>query len=71
MADLHDWLIRWASDNILEGHMASAATMDEAAADCLSAAEEEGLSTTALVATAGGDLVAWLREFKLEHLTGD
>jgi len=40
--DAKEWLVRWASDNIHEGYTDSAASMEQAAGDCLSAAEAEG-----------------------------
>jgi hypothetical protein len=66
----NEWLARWAADNIHEGYTDSAASMDQAAADCLSAAEAEGLSTASLVAAAHGDLAAYLREFKIDNSEG-
>jgi predicted HD phosphohydrolase len=70
-SEAEDWLALWASDNMHEGYTGSAASMDEAAADCLSAAEVEGLSSESVLAAANGDLVGYLRDFKTENSSGD
>jgi hypothetical protein len=68
--DAKEWLVRWASDNIHEGYTDSASSMDQAAGDCLSAAEVEGVSSSSLLDAADGDLAAYLKNFKLEN-SGD
>jgi len=68
--DAKEWLVRWASDNIHEGYTDSAASMDQAASDCLSAAEVEGVTSSSLLEAAGGDLAAYLKNFKLENSEG-
>jgi hypothetical protein len=65
--DAKEWLVRWASDNIHEGYTDSAASMEQAAADCLSAAEVEGVSSASVLEAADGDLPAYLKDFKLEN----
>jgi hypothetical protein len=64
MMDVNEWLVRWASDNMHEGYIDTQASMEEAATDCRSAAEEAGISLSSLDAAAGGDLAAYLRDFK-------
>jgi hypothetical protein len=54
-----------------EGYTDSAASIDEAATDCLSAAEEEGFSTDAVLTAAKGDLAGYRRDFKTASSEGD
>ncbi len=61
--DVNDWLVRWASDNMYDAYVDSAASMEQAATDCRSAAEEAGISLSSLDAAADGDLVAYLRNY--------
>ena len=70
-SDVEEWLIFWASDNLHEGYTDSPASLEQAATDCLSTAEEDGLSTDDVLAAANGDLAAWLRDFKEESSEGD
>ena len=70
-SEVEDWLVLWASDNIHEGYTDTAASMEEAATDCLSAAEEDGFSTDAVLAAANGDLAGYLRDFKTEKPEDD
>ncbi len=46
--DVNDWLVRWASDNMYDAYVDSAASMEQAATDCRSAAEEAGISLSSL-----------------------
>jgi hypothetical protein len=62
--DVNDWLVRWASDNMHEGYIDAQASMEQAATDCRSAAEEAGISLSSLDTAANGDLAAYLRDFK-------
>jgi hypothetical protein len=64
MMDVNEWLVRWASDNMHEGYIDTQASIEQAAADCRSAAEEAGISLSSLDAAADGDLAAYLRDFK-------
>jgi hypothetical protein len=64
MMDVKEWLVRWASDNLHEGYTDTQASMEKAATDCRSAAEEAGISLSSLDAAADGDLAAYLRDFK-------
>jgi hypothetical protein len=56
--DVNAWLVRWASDNLHEGYTDTAASMEQAANDCLSAAEAEGVSSSSVLEAADGDLGA-------------
>jgi hypothetical protein len=62
--DVNEWLVRWASDNMHEGYIDTQASMEQAATDCRSAAEEAGIPLSSLDAAADGDLAAYLRDFK-------
>jgi hypothetical protein len=69
--DVKEWLIRWAADNIHEGYTDSEASMEKAAADCLNAAEAEGVPPSQVIEAADGDLAAYLRDFKIDNAEGD
>jgi hypothetical protein len=66
--EVKNWLMLWASDNLPEGYTDSAESLQQAATDCLTAAEDEGVSTELVLAAANGDLVAWLHNLKEERL---
>jgi hypothetical protein len=66
--EVENWLMLWASDNLPEGYTDSAESLQRAATDCLTAAEDEGVATEAVLAAANGDLVAWLHNLKEERL---
>ena len=61
--DVNEWLVRWASDNMYDAYIDNVASMEQAATDCRSAAEEAGISLSSLDAAADGDLVAYLRNY--------
>jgi hypothetical protein len=62
--DVNEWLVRWASDNMHEGYIDTQGSMEQAATDCRSAAEEAGISLSSLDAAADGDLAAYLQDLK-------
>ena len=41
--DVNEWLVRWASDNMYDAYIDNVASMEQAATDCRSAAEEAGI----------------------------
>ena len=61
--DVNEWLVRWASDNMHDAYVDNVASMEQAAMDCRSAAEEAAISPSSLDAAADGDLVAYLRNY--------
>ena len=61
--DVNEWLVRWASDNMHDAYVDNVASMEQAAMDCRSAAEEAGISPSSLDVAADGDLVAYLRNY--------
>jgi hypothetical protein len=67
-SEVENWLAQWASDNLYEGYTDSSASMEQAASNCLSAAEEDGILTEAVLTVANDDLVQWLRDFKAGRL---
>jgi hypothetical protein len=69
-SEAEEWLILWASDNMHDGYTANASSIDEAVTACLSAAEEDRLSPSAVIEAAGGDLAGYLRNFKMENPPG-
>jgi hypothetical protein len=46
--DVNEWLVRWASNNMHKGYIDTQASMEQAATDCRSAAEEAGISLSSL-----------------------
>jgi len=59
-----EWLARWASDNMHERYTNNSASLEQATADCLNAAEVEGISASSVIAAADCDLAAYLQNFK-------